>query len=314
MSSVFEVQKLCKKIGDHSILEDISFSIQAGECFGLLGSDGAGKSSILKSSYGHQVQTSGEIFVLGLNTKSSIEMVRRKIGIVPQENGLDVELTVSENFLTSSWYFDLNKQFSIERTESLLNEFKLNNYRDHFTDSLNKDLKKKVALAKALLHDPEFLVFDEPTRDIDSLTKKWIWSFLKGFKSAGKGLLISTKDTEEATAICDRIAILDRGEILCVGHPSNLVQQNLGIVLVEFSVRGDELQYFLKKFNDTGNIIYHHKNKISVGFQNENHAREFFTQVKSDELTIRKPTLSDLFIQLSGHTLEESPAPVRGHR
>lgn len=303
MPAVFEAQNINKKIGDQMILQEMSFSIQSGQCFGLLGPDGAGKSTALKLIYGQIQPSEGEIFVLGLNTKSSIEMIKRKIGILPQTNGLDAELNVYDNLLTTAWYFDLSKKFSQERIEYLLNEFRLNSYRDYFLPNLSPSLQKKLALAKALLHEPEFLILDEPSHNLNPQTKQWMWNFIKSFKASGKSILLVTKDVEEATELCDQVAILNQGEILSVGQPEKLVYENLGSYLVEFQVKTEELPYFANKFKSLGKVLYQHNNYIVIGFQTEAEAKSFSSQINSDHFSVRKPLMKDLFVQLTGHEI-----------
>lgn len=307
MAAVFEVQKINKKLGDQTILKDISFSIQAGECYGLLGFDGAGKSTLLNISYGQVLPNSGEIFILGLNTKSSIEMIKRKVGHLPQKNtNLDPELSVFENLLSYSWYFDLSAKFSSEKIEFLLNEFKLNSFRDSLIEELTPFAKRKLSLAKSILHEPEFLILDEPTRDLDSYSKQWFWSFIRSFRNSGKSSLLVTQCPEEASILCDKVAILDEGTLLNIGKPEKLIQDHIGAFLVEFSVKSDELNYFTKKFHNLGKSIYTNKNIISIGFENEKEARELILQINSDNLSIRRPTLNDLFLQISGETHSSS--------
>lgn len=304
-NAVFECQKITKKIQDHWILKDISFSIKNGECFGLLGPNGAGKSTTLKISYGQMKASGGDVYILGLNSKTSIEQIKKRIGVVPQDNGLDEDLTVYENLVTSSWYFEIEEEKANERINHLLQTFKLKDHKNHLIDSLSGGLKKRVALARALLHDPELLILDEPTTGLDPQARASFWNFVRDFKAQGKSVLLTTHYMEEAEALCDRLAILDKGQVLSIGLSEDLVQEFLGSHLVEFKMKDHEKDYFVNLYSNKGFSNYMIDNQFVISFKSETEARDFATQLKSDHIAIRKPTLNDLFIKLSGSSLNE---------
>ena len=179
MSVVISAVSLVKKYDTKVAVDKISFEVQAGECFGLLGPNGAGKTSTFKMIYGSSQITSGELFVLGLNAKDHIQKIKSKIGVVPQENGLDPDFSVMDNLIIYASYLGLDKQVGLARSRELLRLIQLEDYSSQKVDVLSGGMKRRLAIARSLLNEPQVLLLDEPTTGLDPQARNWIWEELR---------------------------------------------------------------------------------------------------------------------------------------
>lgn len=301
-----EARGLVKSFGDFKALNGISFEVKVGECFGLLGPNGAGKSTCLKMIYGHLMPTAGDLFVLGMNVRDAGREIRSRIGVVPQDEGLDVELTVKENLMIFSRYFGISKSVAEGRVLDLLKMMRLDEMLDHPVESLSGGYRRRLGIARSLLNHPEVLVLDEPSLGLDPQVRIWIWDFLEKIKEQKKTIILSTHYMEEAESLCDRLAIIDKGQILAVGSPQDLIREHLGPEMVEFEAAASELGYFLNRLKERRLQFFVVGRQVFVPFPNELEARALVSQINSRRIAIRKTTLSDVFLCLAGHDLRES--------
>ncbi len=303
---VVEAKGLTKNYNDKTIVNQISFEIYEGECFGLLGPNGAGKSTTMRMIYGQSQITQGEIFILGLNVKKHYSEIRNRIGIIPQENGLEDDFTVIDNLLTFASYFQIPFVEALARSKKLLRLVQLEEQINTPAKHLSGGMKRRLAIARSLIHKPDLLILDEPTTGLDPQSRYFLWNFLKDIKKEKKTFILTTHYMEEAEQLCDRVAIMDKGKILTIGTPSQLIATHAGTQVVEIVLKPDEIRYYeqrLKINNFDFNTV---SNGVVAYLHGTQTTEDLFKVVHSDSLTIRKPCLNDVFLKISGHSIREN--------
>ncbi len=303
LNTVVQIKNMVKKYGDFTAVAGISLDILKGECFGILGPNGAGKSSLLRILYGSSQLTSGDVFILGLNVNNHMTEIKSRIGVVPQDDGLDTDLTVIENLKIFGHFYDLDDQVVSERSEQLLRLMKMEDRADRAVETLSGGLKRRLAISRGLINNPEVIFLDEPTTGLDPQARRWIWDFFKSLKDQRSTIILTTHYMEEAEYLCDRIAIVDHGQILALGTPADLVRQHIGNEVVEFDAKAEDINYYIQRLKSHGfdYQVYHQTVHIFVkAHQSAKDVIQFFS---SDRIMIRKSTLNDVFLRLSGAQL-----------
>ncbi|KHD88517.1 MAG: ATP-binding protein [Bdellovibrio sp. ArHS] len=300
-----EIKDLTKKYDDKVAVDGINLEIYKGECFGLLGPNGAGKSTTMKMMYCSALVTSGELYVLGLNVKKNYREIKNRIGVVPQEDGLDPDFTVLENLLVYASYHKIPKAEAELRSQALLRLMKLEEYQDRSVETLSGGMKRRLAIARGLINSPEVIFLDEPTTGLDPQARIWIWDFFKHLKSEKSTLILTTHYMEEAEQMCDRVAIIDNGRILTVGKPRDLINELIGKEVVEFDTNPVDLNYYLGRLRAEGFAYQVIKDTVSVLVKENQEGRRVVDLIASDKIYIRKPTLNDVFLKLAGHQLRD---------
>lgn len=300
-----EIKDLTKKYDDKVAVDGINLEIYKGECFGLLGPNGAGKSTTMKMMYCSALVTSGELYVLGLNVKKNYREIKTRIGVVPQEDGLDPDFTVLENLLVYASFHNIPKAEADLRAQALLRLMKLEEYQDRSVETLSGGMKRRLAIARGLINSPEVVFLDEPTTGLDPQARIWIWDFFKHLKSEKSTLVLTTHYMEEAEQMCDRVAIIDGGRILTVGRPRDLIRELIGKEVVEFDTNPVDLNYYLGRLRDEGFSYQVIKDTVSVLVKENQEGRRVVDLIASDKIYIRKPTLNDVFLKLAGHQLRD---------
>jgi lipooligosaccharide transport system ATP-binding protein len=223
---VIELRSVCKTFGNGAAVEDVSFAVEAGTCFGLLGPNGAGKTTILKMIYGFVRPTSGSVTVGGIDVCRQPGKAREGLGIAPQDDVLDPDLTVSQNLLFHARYCRLSRRDSRERTERLLHEMKLEGHAEEAVAHLSTGLRRRLVLARSLLNDPGIVILDEPTRGLDRRSRSACLETLKEMKKQGVTLMLATHEHREADALCDRVAIIKLGRISAAGSAAEILARH----------------------------------------------------------------------------------------
>lgn len=300
-----EIKDLTKKYDDKIAVNGINLEIYKGECFGLLGPNGAGKSTTMKMMYCSALVTSGELYVLGLNVKKNYREIKSRIGVVPQEDGLDPDFTVLENLLVYASYHKIPKSEAELRAQALLRLMKLEEYQDRSVETLSGGMKRRLAIARGLINSPEVIFLDEPTTGLDPQARIWIWDFFKHLKSEKSTIILTTHYMEEAEQMCDRVAIIDDGRILTVGKPKDLIRDLIGKEVVEFDTNPVDLNYYLGRLRAEGFAYQVIKDTVSVLVKENQDGRRVMDLIASDKIFIRKPTLNDVFLKLAGHQLRD---------
>ncbi len=300
-----EMKELTKKYDDKIVVNGISLEIQRGECFGLLGPNGAGKSTAMKMMYCSALVTSGELYILGLNVKKNFREIKGRIGVVPQDDGLDSDFNVLENLLVYANYHDIPTTIANGRAQQLLRLMKLEEHQDRAVDTLSGGMRRRLAIARGLINNPDLLFLDEPTTGLDPQARIWLWDFFKNLKIEKSTLVLTTHYMEEAETICDRVAIMDDGKILTVGAPKDLIAEHIGKEVVEFETNPIDLNYYLGRLRAAGYSYQVIKNTVQVLVKAHQEGRKTIDLFSSDKIYLRKPTLNDVFLKLAGRELRD---------
>ena len=227
MGAIIEAEGLTKFYGELCALDGISFSIQKGECFGFLGPNGAGKTTAMKIITCFYPPSAGRVRVLGMDVMERPSEIKACMGVAPQDDSLDPDLTVMENLVVYARYFDIPKAVAVPRAVELLKFFGMEAKASVNIEALSGGMKRKLTLARSLINEPEILVLDEPTTGFDPLSRHTVWDNIAHLnKDRGATVLITTHYMEEAQRLCDRVAIIDRGRIIAVDSPEALIKSH----------------------------------------------------------------------------------------
>jgi len=304
MKTMIEVKDLVKKFNGLVAVAGISFTVQRGECLGILGPNGAGKTTTVRVIQCISPATSGTVSVLGMRASLDERRIRALMGVVPQENDIDPDLTVNENLELFAALFDIPKKVAKARIMEHLEFVELKERADSKIDSLSSGMKRRLLIARALLNEPSIMILDEPTTGLDPQARHLIWQRLRALKNRGVTIILNTHYMEEAQQLCDRLLILDKGTILKEGIPQELVKSEVGEEVVE--VRNHKgvkdvlrmlqgLEFNSEVVGDTL-YLYCHESK------------EILTRLATSEtLSVlrRLATLEDVFLKLTGRGLNE---------
>ena len=287
-------------------LKDIHLEVNTGECFGLLGPNGAGKSTLMKMVYGLNTPDGGDVFVQGLNIKTNMPEIKTRIGVVPQDDGMDTDFNAIENLKLFGMYMGMGSEETAAAIDLLVSELKLQDHQFKRIEALSGGLRRRVAIARALLHKPSFLVLDEPTTGLDPQARLWLWSFFRQLKKNDSTILLTTHYMEEAEALCDRIAIIDHGVILDCDETGKLIRKHAGEEVIEIDIDGEkksEKSYWIQKIREMNLNYQDFETKIFIFFANLKSRQEFTSLIQSTHYTTRKANLNDVFLRLAGYQI-----------
>jgi lipooligosaccharide transport system ATP-binding protein len=304
-----EARALTKRFGSFVAVDQIDFAIGAGEAFGFLGPNGAGKSSTMRMIGCVSPISAGHLRVLGLDPAVDGPAIRSRLGVVPQEDTHDTELTVWDNLLIYGRYFDLPRPTIKARAEELLEFVQLSDRRDSKVDPLSGGMKRRLTIARALINQPELLLLDEPTTGLDPQARHLVWERLYRLKRTGVTLVLTTHYMDEAEQLCDRLVIMDRGRIVAEGSPRELIAQHVTREVVElrFEAEADrlralpELEALAERVEPLADrvVLYTADGDRTAATINEN-------GIGATALLVRRASLEDVFLILTGRTLEEA--------
>ncbi len=218
-------ESLVKEYDSFKAVDGIDFNINRAECFGFLGPNGAGKTTIMKMIHCFMPPTRGLLKVFDLDVRVYPSEIKARIGVMPQENNLDPDLSVMENLIVYSRYFGIKKKEAIKRAEELLDFVGLYDRLNTNVEELSGGMKRRLVLARALLNEPELLILDEPTTGLDPLSRRQVWEMIRTEQAKGRTLILTTHYMEEAQLLCSRVAIMDSGRIVVTGSPEELMEK-----------------------------------------------------------------------------------------
>jgi lipooligosaccharide transport system ATP-binding protein len=236
VGALVEARKLTKRFGDRVAVDGIAFVVQPGEAFGFLGPNGAGKSSTMRMIGCVSHPSDGALSVFGEDVRHHGPAIRARLGVVPQEDNLDTELTVWDNLVIYGRYFGLPLPLIRERVGPLLEFMQLADRRDARVDPLSGGMKRRLTIARALVNAPELLLLDEPTTGLDPQARHLLWDRLYQLRRDGVSLILTTHYMDEAEQLCDRLVIMDGGRIVAEGTPAQLIATHAAREVVELRV------------------------------------------------------------------------------
>jgi lipooligosaccharide transport system ATP-binding protein len=305
MNTIIIAKDLFKKYGDLTAVDGISFEIQEGECFGFLGPNGAGKTSTIKMIHCVSPVTAGMLTVDGLPAHIDNRILKKKTGVIPQEITLDIDLTVRENLMVFSRFFDIPKRVARERIEGLLKFVELEAKRDSKIDQLSTGMKRRLLIARALLNEPRIIIADEPTTGLDPQARHLIWQRLRQLKNQGATLILTTQYMEEAQQLCDRIVVMHQGKILKEGVPARLIEEEIGREVTEVRISPDQDEALIARLAEFS--CGHERAGDTLFFycRDGQNLRRKVTELDLPNTVHRPATLEDVFLKLTGRSLIE---------
>jgi lipooligosaccharide transport system ATP-binding protein len=296
---------LSKKFGEFQAVDGIDFQIAPGEAFGFLGPNGAGKTSTMKMIAATSPVTEGTLRVFGLDPATAGAAIRARLGVVPQEDNLDTELTVEENLFIYGRYFDLPRSEIRQRIDELLAFAQLADRKKSKVDPLSGGMKRRLTIARGLINRPEILILDEPTTGLDPQARHLLWDRLYRLKRDGATLVITTHYMDEAEQLCDRLVIMDKGKIVGEGSPRSLIQEHSTREVVELRFPAGEQDLVAPRIEGIGSRIEVLPDRILVyADEAEKAMEEVHNRGLETEMTLaRRSTLEDVFLHLTGRSL-----------
>ena len=301
---------LTKRFGSFTAVDGINFDLFRGEAFGFLGPNGAGKSSTMRMLGCVSPPTTGDLTILGGDPVRDGPAIRSRLGVVPQEDTLDNELTVRENLLVYGRYFGLPRKLINERTDQLLDFVQLTERAGDQVDPLSGGMKRRLTIARSLINDPDILILDEPTTGLDPQARHVVWDRLFSLKQRGVTLILTTHYMDEAEQLCDRLVVMDHGTIAAEGTPRDLIARYSTPEVVELRFAPedrDEAVLRIKELQDGGparEMTITADRLLLYAADGD----EFLARVRAAGLApltelVRRSTLEDVFLHLTGRTL-----------
>jgi lipooligosaccharide transport system ATP-binding protein len=300
---LIEARGLTKRYGEFLAVDGIDFVVERGETFGFLGPNGAGKSSTMRMIGAVSPPSGGSLRVLGGDPAADGPAIRARLGVVPQEDNLDLELNVAENLLVYGRFFGLPKDVIRRRTNELLEFVQLAERRDARVDSLSGGMKRRLTIARALVNEPELMLLDEPTTGLDPQARHALWDRLYRLKRRGVTLVLTSHYMDEAEQLCDRLVIMDRARIVAEGSPRELIARFVQREVVE--LRFASQNGVVSRLEGLSERVEVLPDRIVIG-TNDGDATVDAVQARGlqpESVLVRRSTLEDVFLSLTGRSL-----------
>lgn len=295
-------QALTKSFGDFHAVKKMDLQIRKGECFGLLGPNGAGKSTFIGMTYGSVVRSGGELKVFGYDPKTHAREIKKRLGVVTQDNALDESLTVEENMNLYCSFVGIPKSERQNRINELLEYMNLSHKRTARIQSLSGGMKRRLVFVRALLNKPEVLILDEPTTGLDPAVRHLLWGKVKELHQAGTTIVLTTHYMHEAEVLCDRLVIMNQGNVVAEGSPQKMIQTHTPGYVGIFDAK--DLEKIQSLFRDRADRHFH---EDSSGLYLRTPTLADLTTLHADHglipLQIRPSNLEDVFLKLTGQEL-----------
>ncbi len=306
-TSLIHARRLTKRFGAFTAVDHISFDVHAGEAFGFLGPNGAGKTSTMRMIACASPATDGELRVLNMNPLTDASRIKARLGVVPQQDNLDMEITVRENLLMYARYFDVPRRVSEKRADELLEFVELRDRAGAQVESLSGGMKRRLTIARALVNEPDLILLDEPTTGLDPQARHVVWDRLYQLKRRGATLLLTTHYMDEAERLCDRLVVMDKAAIVAEGSPRALIAQYSTKEVLELRLP-DEVRATLDgRLSGIGDRVEVLPDRVQVYTADGEHA---LSQVHAlgiplESAVVRRSTLEDVFLRITGRGLIE---------
>ena len=299
MKIAIEARSLAKNIEGHIAIQGIHFSIKAGTCFAFLGPNGSGKSVLLEMIGCLSLPSAGELFVLGHNVRQGPTEIKTRTGIVPQTDLLDPDFTAYESLTMTGIFYRLTRGHAQERARELMRRFELEDVMEHLPEQLNAFDRRKLQFARALLHNPELILIDEPTEGLDPLMRTRIWDYIRDLKAEGKTVVIASHAMTEAEDLCDHVALMNSGRIICEGQPAQLVKTHVGAEVVEFECPESDLDYLLGRVREKYDYQVLPR-QMRLFLKEGQDGKTALNLIASDMMTVRRARLDDVHLRMTG--------------
>ncbi|MEH0823528.1 MULTISPECIES: ABC transporter ATP-binding protein [unclassified Micromonospora] len=302
---LIQARGLVKRFGDFTAVDGIDVEVRPGEAFGFLGPNGAGKSSTMRMIGCISPPSGGELRILGMDPVRDGPAIRARLGVCPQLDNLDPELTVRENLTTYARYFGVSRAVARARAAELLDFVQLTERADSKVEPLSGGMKRRLTIARALVNEPEIVLLDEPTTGLDPQARHLVWERLFRLKRQGVTLVLTTHYMDEAEQLCDRLVVMDGGRIVAEGSPRALIERHSTREVVELRFAAESQEAFAGKLDGLGERVEVLPDRILLYVTDGDAA---VAEVNALGLTpanvlVRRSSLEDVFLHLTGRTL-----------
>ena len=303
IGALIHARGLVKRFGELVAVDGIDVDVRPGEAFGFLGPNGAGKSSTMRMIGCVSPVTAGTLRILGLDPAADGPQIRARLGVVPQQDTLDTELTVRENLLIYGRYFGLARRELRPKIDELLEFVQLHERANDKVEPLSGGMKRRLTIARSLVNDPELLLLDEPTTGLDPQARHVVWDRLFRLKQGGVTLVVTTHYMDEAEQLCDRLVVMDHGRIVAEGSPWQLIQRHATREVVEIRFESERpangaLAGVADRIEELPDRVL-----LYTADGDATAARLAERSLPAHSTLVRRSTLEDVFLHLTGRTL-----------
>jgi lipooligosaccharide transport system ATP-binding protein len=298
---------LTKRFGDLVAVDAIDFDVAPGESFGFLGPNGAGKTSTMRMIGCVSPASAGTLRVLGMDPAADGRRIRARLGVIPQQDSLDMELTVEENLVVYARYFDLSYAEARERTRELLAFVQLTDRARDQVEPLSGGMKRRLTIARGLINQPDVMLLDEPTTGLDPQARHLVWDRLYRLKQQGVTLILTTHYMDEAEQLCDRLVVMDKARIVAEGSPRQLIERYSSREVLELRFEPAERDRLDGSLDGLAERIEHLPDRLLLYTSDGEAAAEALHArgVRPASQLVRRSTLEDVFLRLTGRSLIE---------
>jgi lipooligosaccharide transport system ATP-binding protein len=304
-AALIRARGLTKRFDELVAVDGIDFDVSKGEAFGFLGPNGAGKSSTMRMIGCVSPPTGGELRVLDLDPVKDGAEIRARLGVVPQQDTLDFELTVRENVHIYGRYFGLPRKLVRDRTEELLKFVQLEERAESKVEPLSGGMKRRLTIARSLINEPDVLLLDEPTTGLDPQARHVVWDRLHELKHRGATLLLTTHYMDEAEQLCDRLVVMDKGKIAAEGSPLELIRQYSTREVVELRFATEPAVDVASRIDGLAERVETLAGRLLLYTDDGDRTAEGVHDLglQPQSVLVRRSTLEDVFLHLTGRTL-----------
>lgn len=302
---VILARELRKSYGQFEAVRGIDFEVAPGTSFGLLGPNGAGKSTTMRMIAGVSHRSGGQLRILGMDPNEQGPRIRAHLGVVPQNDSLDDQLTVRENLIFYGRYFGLPKRWLAAKAEELIEFAQLTEKRNSRVDDLSGGMKRRLTISRALVSDPRIVLLDEPTTGLDPQARHILWDRLFQLKEKGTTLVLTTHHMDEAEQLCDRLIVIDHGQIVAEGTPPGLVREYAGREVVELRFGSTRNASAAAQLSGVGDRIETLPDRVLIyAADGEGALRAVLERgLEPNSSLVRRCSLEDVFLRLTGRSL-----------
>ncbi|MEV4066070.1 ABC transporter ATP-binding protein [Nonomuraea dietziae] len=296
---------LVKRFGEFTAVDGIDLDVEPGEAFGFLGPNGAGKSSTMRMISCVSMPSAGELRILGMDPVREGPAIRARLGVCPQLDNLDPDLTVRENLTTYARYFGLSRAQARERAEEMLDFAQLRDKASSKVEPLSGGMKRRLTIARAMVNEPDLVLLDEPTTGLDPQARHLLWERLFRLKQRGVTLVLTTHYMDEAEQLCDRLVVMDGGRIVAEGSPRSLIESYASPEVVELRFGAEPLEGFVERLSGVGDRVDVLPDRILLYAKDGDDAVSEVHRrgLAPSSVLARRASLEDVFLHLTGRTL-----------
>jgi lipooligosaccharide transport system ATP-binding protein len=306
-TALIRARGLTKVFGARTAVAAIDFDVRDGEFFGFLGPNGAGKTTTMRMIAGVSPRTSGTLEIFGQDPDLHGSEIRGRIGVVHQQETLDMELSVRENLLVFGRFFGMDRPSIATRADELLELFQLSDRAKDQVEPLSGGMKRRLSIARSLIASPRVLMLDEPTTGLDPQARHLLWDALQRLKRGGTTIVLTTHYMDEAEQLCDRLVVMDQAKIVAEGSPRQLIVEHASREVLELRFPNGTESIDVKVLEGIGDRYERLAERVIIGCENGEaaHARALEHGLDPESWLVRRSSLEDVFLRLTGRTLDE---------